>query len=91
MPAVLAALRKDGHEVTAEVYREPREVLTSAGAVEVTAPRVNDKRTDPAITKLTEQWKAEQKAFSARDLSAVDYVLSGIDPGPGGRSQGRSS
>src|SRR4051812_29880573 len=26
---------------------EPREVLTSAGAVEVTAPRVNDKRTDP--------------------------------------------
>jgi len=112
-------------------YREPREVLTSAGAVEVTAPRVNDKRTDPAtgermrfssailpawarktpkiievlpllylhglssgdfvpalgqflgssaglsaavITKLTEQWKAEQKAFSARDLSAVDYV-----------------
>ena len=29
-------------------YRKPREVLTSAGAVEVTAPRVNDKRTDPA-------------------------------------------
>ena len=26
---------------------EPREVLTSAGAVEVTVPRVNDKRTDP--------------------------------------------
>jgi transposase-like protein len=26
----------------------PRTVLTSAGAVEVTAPRVNDKRTDPA-------------------------------------------
>jgi putative transposase len=26
---------------------EPRTVLTSAGAVEVTAPRVNDKRTDP--------------------------------------------
>src|SRR3974377_2277331 len=26
---------------------EPRAVLTSAGAVEVTAPRVNDKRTDP--------------------------------------------
>jgi hypothetical protein len=25
----------------------PREVLTSAGAVEVTAPRVNDKRIDP--------------------------------------------
>ena len=27
---------------------EPRTVVTSAGAVEVTAPRVNDKRTDPA-------------------------------------------
>jgi hypothetical protein len=26
----------------------PREILTSAGAVEVTVPRVNDKRTDPA-------------------------------------------
>ena len=28
-------------------YHQPREVLTSAGAVEVTAPRVNHKRTDP--------------------------------------------
>ena len=28
-------------------YHQPREVLTSAGAVGVTAPRVNDKRTDP--------------------------------------------
>src|SRR3989440_2750662 len=110
---------------------EPRTVLTSAGAVEVTAPRVNDKRTDPAsgermrfssailppwarktpkvtemlpllylhglsggdfvpalgqflgssaglsaavITKLTEAWRAEQRAFAARDLSGVDYV-----------------
>src|SRR6187549_4296658 len=26
---------------------QPREVLTSAGAVEVVAPRVNDRRTDP--------------------------------------------
>ena len=101
---------------------QPREVLTSAGAVEVTVPRVNDKRTDPAtgerkrfssailppwarktpkitevlpllylhglssgdfvpalgqflgsaaglsaavITKLTESWKGEQRAFAA--------------------------
>src|SRR5690348_5390977 len=29
-------------------YHELRQVLTSAGSVEVTAPRVNDKRTDPA-------------------------------------------
>ena len=106
---------------------QPREVLTSAGAIGVTAPRVNDKRTDPAtgerqrfssailppwarktpkitevlpllylhglssgdfvpalgqflgssaglsaavITRLTETWKAEQRAFAARDLSA---------------------
>jgi transposase-like protein len=110
---------------------QPREVLTSAGAVEVVAPRVNDRRTDPdsgerrrfcsailppwcrktpkitevlpllylhglssgdfvpalgeflgstaglsapVITKLTETWKAEQRAFAARDLSEVDYV-----------------
>src|SRR5215208_6923892 len=109
----------------------PREVLTSAGAVEVIAPRVNDRRVDPdtgqrrrfssavlppwcrktpkitevlpllylhglssgdfvpalgeflgstaglsapVITKLTETWKSEQRAFSARDLSGVDYV-----------------
>ena len=112
-------------------YHDSREVLTSAGAVEVTAPRVNDKRTDPdtgerkrfssailppwarktpkvtevlpllcrhglssrdfvpalrqflgssaglsapVITKLTEQWQAEQRAFASRDLSGVDYV-----------------
>src|SRR5437773_3182749 len=110
---------------------QSREVLTSAGAIEVTAPRVNDKRTDavtgerkrfssailppwarktpkvtevlpllylhglssgdfvpalgqflgsaaglsgPVITKLTETWQAEQRAFAARDLSGVDYV-----------------
>src|SRR5881392_3244381 len=29
-------------------YHQSREVLTSAGAIEVTVPRVNDKRTDPA-------------------------------------------
>lgn len=112
-------------------YHEPREVLTSAGAVEVQAPRINDRRTDPdtgerqrfssailpplgaqdsedhrgaavvvsawpvhqrfgpalgqfldsakglssaTITRLTEGWKAEQRAFAERDLSDVDYV-----------------
>jgi len=109
----------------------PREVLTSAGAVEVVAPRVNDRRVDPdtgqrcrfssailpawarktpkvtevlpllylhglsssdfgpalgpflgsdgglsapVITKLTQTWQAEQRAFAQRDLSGVDYV-----------------
>src|SRR6188768_174869 len=117
-------------------YHQSREVLTSAGAVEVTVPRVNDKRTDPdsgerkrfssailppwcrktpkitevlpllylhglssgdfvpalgqflgssaglsapVITKLTETWKAEQRTFSARDLSGVDYVYLWVD------------
>jgi len=112
-------------------YHQSRAVLTSAGAVGVTVPRVNDKRTDPVtgerqrfasailppwarktpkvtevlpllylhglssgdfvpalgqflgsaaglsgpvITKLTETWQAEQRAFAARDLSGVDYV-----------------
>jgi transposase-like protein len=111
--------------------RQSREVLTSAGAIEVTAPRVDDKRTDPAtgerqrfcsailppwvrktpkitevlpllylhglssrdfvpalgqflgssaglpgpvITRLTETWRAEQRAFAERDLPGVDYV-----------------
>jgi transposase-like protein len=115
---------------------QPREILTSAGAVEVTAPRVNDRRVDPdtgerakftsailppwcrktpkinevlpllylhglstsdfgpalgqflgstaglsapVITKLTETWKAEQRAFSQRDLSDVDYVYLWVD------------
>jgi len=115
---------------------QPREVLTSAGAVEVVAPRVNDRRVDPdtgerarfssailppwcrktpkitevlpllylhglssgdfvpalgqflgstaglsapVITKLTETWKAEHRAFAARDLSEVDYVYLWVD------------
>jgi transposase-like protein len=115
---------------------QSREVLTSAGAVEVVAPRVNDRRSDPVtgerarfssailppwcrktpkitevlpllylhglstgdfvpalgqflgssaglsapvITKLTETWKAEQRAFCQRDLSGVDYVYLWVD------------
>ena len=121
-----------GHRlVVRNGHHAPREVVTSAGAVEVPVPRVNDKRVDPVtgerqrfssailppwarrtpkitevlpllylhglssgdfvpalgqflgsakglsapvITKLTEQWKAGQRAFSERDLSTVDYV-----------------
>jgi transposase-like protein len=121
-----------GHRlVVRNGYHQPREVVTSAGAVEVTAPRVNDRRIDPetgerkrfssailppwarktpkitevlpllylhglssgdfvpalgqflgsakglsapVITKLTEQWRAEQRVFAERDLSEVDYV-----------------
>ena len=123
---------EDGRQlVVRNGYHRSREVLTSAGSVEVTVPRVNDKRADPAtgerkrfasailppwarktpkitevlpllylhglssgdfvpalgqflgssaglsgpvITRLTETWRAEQRAFAARDLSGVDYV-----------------
>src|SRR5438046_3180217 len=41
-------------------YHQSREVLTSAGAIEVTVPRVNDKRTDPAT--------GERKRFSSAIL-----------------------
>src|SRR5947207_7164261 len=118
---------EDGHRlVVRNGSAQTRTLLTSAGAVEVTAPRVNDKRTDPAtgerqrfssailppwarktpkitevlpllylhglssgdfvpalgqflgssaglspavITRLTETWQAEQRAFAERDLS----------------------
>jgi transposase-like protein len=33
----------------------------------------------PVITKLTETWKAEQRAFADRDLSGVDYVYLWVD------------
>jgi putative transposase len=112
-------------------HAQPRQVMTAAGAVEVVAPRVNDKRIDEAtgqrrrfasailppwcrrspkvaevlpllylhglssqdfapaleqflgssaglsaatITRLTEQWQDEARAFAGRDLSGVDYV-----------------
>jgi transposase-like protein len=139
--AYIAAFRHERDEngrrlVVRNGTHQPREVLTSAGAVQVTAPRVNDRRTDPqtgercrfssailppwcrktpkitevlpllylhglstgdfvpalgqflgssaglsapVISKLTETWKAEQRTFSARDLSGVDYVYLWVD------------
>jgi transposase-like protein len=128
------AAERDGNGrrlVVRNGYHQPREVLTSAGALEVTVPRVTGKRTGPdtgerkrfssaivppwcrktpkitevlpllylhglssgdfvpalgqflgsaaglpaaVITRLTETWKAEQRAFAARDLSQADYV-----------------
>ncbi|BBU24449.1 transposase, Mutator family protein [Mycobacterium xenopi 4042] len=39
---------ENGHRlVVRNGYHEPREVTTAAGAIEVHAPRVNDKRVDP--------------------------------------------
>jgi transposase-like protein len=123
---------ENGHRlVVRNGSHAPREVLTSAGAVPVVAPRVNDKRVDPetgerqrfssailppwarktprieevlpllylhglssgdfvpalgqflgsskglsasTVTRLTETWKAEARAFGERDLSGVDFV-----------------
>jgi transposase-like protein len=123
---------ENGHRlVVRNGSHQARQILTGAGAIEVKAPRVNDKRRDeatgqrqrfssailpawarktpqinevlpllylhglsssdfvpalgqflgstaglsaPVITRLTEQWKAEQRAFATRDLSSVDYV-----------------
>src|ERR687889_2449086 len=50
--AYIAAFRDERDEngrrlVVRNGTHQPREVLTSAGAVEVTAPRVNDRRTNP--------------------------------------------
>ena len=43
-------------------YHQPRDVLTAAGAVEVTAPRVNDQRLDPDT--------GERQRFSSKILPA---------------------
>jgi len=115
---------------------QSRQVATAAGAVPVTAPRVNDKRIDPVtgqrarfssailpawarkspqiaevlpllylhglscgdfvpalagflgsaaglsaatVTRLTQQWQEEARAFNARSLAEVDYVYLWVD------------
>jgi len=60
-----SASERDGNGrrlVVRNGYHQSREVLTSAGAVQVTAPRVNDKRTDPGT--------GERKRFSSAILPA---------------------
>lgn len=116
--------------VVANGYAKERQVMTGAGAVEVKAPRVDDRREgqryssailptymrkSPKVTellpllylrglstgdfapalaqflgseaglspstvqRLTESWQAEHEQWSARDLSAVDYVYWWVD------------
>ncbi len=135
--ALVDQLDEDGHRmVVRNGHHDPRTVTTAAGAIEVRAPRINDKRIDevtgerrrfasailpawcrrspkvsevlpllylhglsggdfvPAleqflgtgaglspstITRLTEQWQDEQRAFAGRDLSKVDYVYCWAD------------
>jgi predicted amidohydrolase len=53
-----------GHRlVVRNGYHQTREVLTSAGAVDVTAPRINDKRVDPDT--------GERKRFASAILCCI--------------------
>jgi putative transposase len=74
--AAFAAERgQDGRRlVVRNGYHEPRTVLTSAGAVEVTAPRVNDKRTDPETGERARFSSAILPAW-ARKTPQVTEVL----------------
>ena len=135
--ALTGEVDEAGHRlVVRNGFAEPRTVMCAAGAIEVRAPRVNDKRVDEAtgermqfrsaispvwcrrspkitevlpllylhglsggdfvpaleqflgssaglsastVARLCEQWQAEQKAFTERDLSRVDYVYMWVD------------
>ncbi|MBX7435466.1 IS256 family transposase [Mycobacterium sp. Y57] len=55
-------------------YHDPREVLTAAGAVEVKAPRVNDKRVDPDTGKRRRFCSAILPAW-ARKSPQISEVL----------------
>ena len=47
-PSFVGEVDEDGRRLMVRNgYHQPREVMTSAGAVGVVLPRVNDKRTDP--------------------------------------------
>ena len=60
-PHIIIRRGYNGHRlVVRNGYHQRREVLTAAGAIEVAAPRVNDKRTDPAT--------GERKRFSSAIL-----------------------
>jgi hypothetical protein len=50
--SILRPTAEDGRRLAVRNgYHQSREVLTSAGAVEVSVPRVNDKRTDPDTSR----------------------------------------
>ncbi|VCT92717.1 hypothetical protein MHAS_04447 [Mycolicibacterium hassiacum DSM 44199] len=62
-------LDENGHRlVVRNGYHQPREVLTAAGAVQVKAPRVNDRRVDPDT--------GERKRFEELSIP-VDRGVSG--------------
>jgi hypothetical protein len=64
---------------------QSREVLTSAGAVEVTAPRVNDKRTDPDSGERQRFSSAILPAWARKTPKVTEVLpllyLHGLSPG----------
>jgi len=81
-------LGEDGRRlVVRNGHARPRQVTTAAGAVEVTAPRVNDKRTDPATgerarfsSAILPPWcRKSPKVTEVR--RALRSVRSGCTPG----------
>jgi transposase-like protein len=62
---------------------QPREVMTSAGAVEVTVPRVNDKRTDP-VTGERERFSSAILPWCRKTPKITDVLpllyLHGLSP-----------
>jgi hypothetical protein len=55
-------------------YHQPREVLTSAGAVQVTAPRVNEKRADPDTGQRKRFSSAILPAWARKTLKVTEVL-----------------
>src|ERR1700759_611340 len=71
------AAERDGNGrrlVVRNGYHQPREVLTSAGAVEVTVPRVNDKRTDPDTGDRTRFPSAIVPPWARKTLKVTEVL-----------------
>lgn len=70
----------NGHRlVVRNGYHQPREVLTSAGAVEVKAPRINDRRADPD-TGARKRFSSAILAAWARKSPQISEVLAAALP-----------
>ena len=81
---------EDGHRlVVRNGYHQQRDVLTGAGAVTVTAPRVNDKRVDPETGERQRFSSAILPAWSRKSPQMAEVLpllylhgLSTLDFGP---------
>jgi hypothetical protein len=94
--AHLDELDQDGRRLMVRNgHAQPRQVLTSAGAAEVLAPQVNDKRIDettgrrqrfssailPAWCRKFPKITEVLPLFDHRDLSTMDYMYGWADRG----------